>query len=110
MLRRVYEDHNPVPVSEEEMDDGPEEFQWFINLGRTVDWKRIPDTMPAVVSFISDDESNLWVKREAARPEDEGRLFDLFNPKPIVREGMLCGVTTDDPDAPNVVRPRMEKP
>jgi hypothetical protein len=127
-LRRVTKDHDPVPVSEEEMDEVREEFQQFINLGGTVDWARIPDTKPAVVSFFSDDEGNLWVQREAAMPEDEGRLFDLFDPEgrylgelrlpfplhsdpePIVRDGMLYGVTTDDLGAPNVVRARIEKP
>lgn len=127
-LRRVSKDHDPIPVSEEEMDDVREEFQWFIDRGGTVDWARIPDTKPAVVSFFSDDAGNLWVKREAAVPEDEGRLFDLFDPEgrylgelrlpfslhsdpePIVREGLLYGVTTDDLGAPNVVRARIEKP
>ena len=78
-LRRVSKEHDPVPVTEEEMDDVREEFQRFINLGGIVDWARIPDTKPAVVSFFSDDEGNLWVKREAAVPGDEGRVFDLFH-------------------------------
>ncbi len=127
-LRRVSRDHDPVPVTEEEMDGVREEFQWFINRGGTVDWSRIPDTKPAVVSFFCDDEGNLWVKRQAAMPGYEDLLFDLFDPEgrylgelrlpfplhsdpePIVRDGMLHGVTTDDLGAPNVVRARIEKP
>ena len=128
ILRKVTKEHDSVPVSEEEMADVREEFQWFINLGGMVDWSRIPNTKPAVVSFFCDDEGNLWVKREAAIPEDEGRLFDLFDPEgrflgelrlpfplhsdpePIVRDGMLYGVTTTDLGAPNVVRTRIDKP
>ena len=127
-LRRVSRDHDPIPVSEEEMDGVREEFQWFINRGGTVDWSRIPDTKPPVVSFFCDDEGNLWVKRQAVMPGDEDRLFDLFDPEgrylgelrlpfplhsdpePIVRDGMLYGVTTDDFGAPNVVRARIDKP
>ncbi|MXW82474.1 MAG: 6-bladed beta-propeller [Rhodothermaceae bacterium] len=127
-LRRVSKEHDLVPVSEEEMADVREEFQWFINLGGMVDWSRIPNSKPAVVSFFCDDEGNLWVKREAVMPEDEGRLFDLFDPEgrylgevrlpfilqsdpePIVRDGILYGVTTDELGAPNVVRARIEKP
>lgn len=109
-LRRISIDHDPVPVSEEEVDVVREAFPWFINLGGTVDWARIPDTRPAVVSFFSDNDGNLRVNREAAMPGDEGRPFDLFNPEPIVRDGMLYGVTTDEHGAPNVMRARIENP
>ena len=65
---------------------------------------------------------------EAAIPGDEGRLFDLFDPEgrylgeirlpfslqsdpePIVQNGILYGITTDELGAPNVVRARIEKP
>ena len=127
-LRRVSKEHDLIPVSEKEMAGVREEFQWFINLGGMVDWSRIPNSKPAVVSFFCDDEGNLWVKREAVMPEDEGRLFDLFDPEgrylgevrlpftlqsdpePIVRDRMLYGVTTDELGAPNVVRARIEMP
>lgn len=127
-LRRVSRAHEPVPVTEEEMIDVREEFQWFIGQGGTVDYARVPRTKPAVVSFFCDDEGNLWVKRQAVMPEDEGRLFDLFdpegrylaelhlpfplqsNPAPIVRDGILYGVSTDELGAPNIVRARIAKP
>ena len=92
------------------MDEVREEFLLFINLGGIVDWTRILDAKPAVVSFFSDDEGNLCVKRKAAMPGDEGRFFDLFDPEPIVRDGMLYGVTTDEHGAPNVIRARIENP
>ena len=127
-LRTVFRAHEPISVTEEEMNGVREGFQSFISQGGRVDWSRVPNTKPAVISFFSDDEGNLWVKRETAMPEDEGRLFDLFdpegrylrelrlpfslhsNPEPIVRGGMLYGVTTDDLGAPNVVRARIERP
>ncbi len=126
-LRRVSRDHEPIAVTQEEMDDVREGFQWFINMGGTVDWSRIPRTKPAVVSFFCDDEGHLWVKRQAVMPGEERRLFDLFDPEgrylselrlpfplhsdpePIVRNGMLYGVTTDESGAPNVVRARIVK-
>lgn len=80
-LRRVFRAHEPVPVTEEEMAEVREGFQWFISRGGTVDWARIPRTKPAVASFFCDDEGNLWVKRQAVMPENEGRLFDLFDPE-----------------------------
>lgn len=127
-LRRVTKEHEPVMVTEEDRNAAREEFQWFISRGGTVDWSKIPDTKPVTVSFFCDDEGNLWVKRRAASPEDEGRLFDLFdsegrylgelrlpfslqsNPEPIIRQGILYGITADELGAPNLVRARIEKP
>ncbi|MYF63049.1 MAG: hypothetical protein F4183_00955 [Rhodothermaceae bacterium] len=61
-------------------------------------------------------------------PDDEGFLFDLFNvdgrflgairlpfplesnPEPIVRNGFLYGITTDELGAENIVRAHIGKP
>ena len=126
-LRRVTREHEPLQVTEEDRNEARESFRHFISRGGTVDWSRVPTTKPATVSFFCDDKGNLWVKLEAATPGDEGHLFDLFdpggrylgemrlpfslqsNPEPIVKDGVLYGITTDEFGAPNVVRARIEK-
>ncbi len=127
-LRRVTREHEPLQVTEEDRNEARESFRRFISGGGTVDWSRVPTTKPATVSFFCDDEGNLWVMLEAATPGDEGHLFDLFDPEgrylgeirlpfslqsdpePIVQNGILYGITTDELGAPNVVRARIEKP
>ena len=99
----------------------------FINQGMKVDWSKVAKTKPVTVSFFCDDEGNFWVNLEAATPEDDSRLFDLFdpegrylgavrlpfslrsNPEPIVRDDILYGITTDDLGAENVVIARIKK-
>lgn len=127
-LRRVTREHEPLQVTEEDRNEARESFRRFISGGGTVDWSRVPTTKPATVSFFCDDEGYLWVMLEAATPGDEGHLFDLFDPEgrylgeirlpfslqsdpePIVRDGILYGITTGELGAPNVVRARIEKP
>ena len=127
-LRKVTKEHEPLPVTEEDRNEAREGFQRFIRLGGTIDWSRIPTTKPVTVSFFADDEGHLWVKREAAVPGDKDQLFDLFDPdgrylgeirlpfpllsdpEPIVRNGMLFGISADETGAPIVVRARIEKP
>lgn len=127
-LRRVTKTHEPLPVTEEDRNEARESFQRFISRGGTVDWSRVPTDKPVTISFFCDDLGHLWVKKEAALPEDEGRLFDLFDPdgrylgelrlpfslqsdpEPIVRDGVLYGVAADESGAPIIVRARIEKP
>ena len=84
------------------------------------------------MSLFLDDEGNIWVERFVASEEDEGRLFDLFDPEgrflgtlrlpfslhrvgqrsrpaPLVRNGVLHAVTKDELDVSFVVRARIEK-
>ena len=81
-----------------------------------------------MVSFFCDDEGNLWVELTATTAEEDGYLFDIFDPEgrylgalrlpfplqlspePIVRGGILYGATTDELGAPVVVRARIVKP
>ena len=127
-LRRVTLDHDPIPVTPADLEEVRENLSWFTRQGGKIDWSKIPDTKPVTSTFFCDDEGNLWVMRLTGLPEDEGYLFDLFdvdgrflgairlpfslesNPEPIVRNGMLYGVTTDELGAENIVRARIGKP
>ena len=127
-LRRVTLDHDPIPVTPAELEEVGENLSWFTRQGGKIDWSKIPDTKPVTSSFFCDDEGNLWVRRLTDSPEDEGFLFDLFdvdgrflgairlpfslesNPEPIVRNGTLYGITTDELGAENIVRALILKP
>lgn len=127
-LRRVTLDHDPIQVTPADLEEVRENLSWFTRQGGKIDWSKIPDTKPVTSSFFCDDESNLWVMRLTGSPEDEGYLFDLFdvdgrflgairlpfslesNPEPIVRNGLLYGVTTDELGAENIVRAQILKP
>lgn len=127
-LRRVTLDHDPIPVTPADLEEVRENLSWFTRQGGKIDWSKIPDTKPVTSSFFCDDEGNLWVRRLTGSPEDEGYLFDLFdvdgrflgairlpfslqiNPEPIVRNGLLYGITTDELGAENIVRAEILKP
>lgn len=127
-LRRVTLDHDPIPVKPAELEEVRENLSWFTRQGGKIDWAKIPDTKPVTSSFFCDDDGNLWVRRLTGSPEDEGYLFDLFdvdgrfmgairlpfplesNPEPIVRNGLLYGVTTDELGAENIVSAQILKP
>lgn len=128
VLRRVIKEFEPLPVTNADLEVTLESLRWFTNQGGKVDLSRIPRTKPVTTSFFCDDAGNLWVMRVAATPEDVGRLFDLFtpegyflgeirlpfslesDPEPIVRDGLLYGISTDEQGAEIIVRARIEQP
>ena len=127
-IRRVNMEFEPLPVTSADVEAAREQLAWFTNQGGQVELSRIPRTKPVISSFFSDDVGNLWVKRVATTPEDEDRLFDLFDPdgrflgvlqlpfslhahpEPIVRSGIIYGVSTDEHGAETMVIARVEKP
>ena len=131
VLRRVTKDHESIPVTDAEREEAIEELEWFTSQGGQIDRSKFPKSKPVTASFFIDDEGNLWVERRvaAAAEDDEGRLFDLFNaegrylgtlrlpfelawsiPEPIVRKGVLYGVTSDELGVLYVVRAGIVKP
>lgn len=131
VLRRVTKDHEPIPVTAEDRERAVKNLQWFTGQGGQVDQSRFPRSKPSTASFFIDDEGNLWVEQQvaAANADNAGRIFDLFDPEgrylgtlslpfslawsrpePVVRDGVLYGVTTDEVGAAYVVRARVEKP
>lgn len=116
VLRTVTKDHEPIPVTDEDREEAIADLEWFTSRGGQIDPSKFPTTRPATASFFIDDQGNLWVDRRvaAADEQDEGRLWDLFDaegrflgalrlpfqlassiPEPIVRGGVLHGVTRD---------------
>ena len=128
VLRRVTKEHESLPVTAADRREYEEGAKWFTSQGGKIDWSRVPATKPAVVTFFCDDEGNLWVQQTAENSEDEGYLFDIFDPEgrylgtlrlpfslqvsrnTIVRNGILYGETTDELGAPVLVRARVVKP
>ena len=130
VLRTVAKDHRPIPVTDEERERAIANLEWFTGQGGTIDPSKFPDSKPSTASFFIDDDSNLWVERKvaAADEDDERRLFDIFDaggrylgmvrlpfplrssPHPIVRDGVLYGITSDEMGVPYVVRGRVVKP
>ena len=127
-LRRVAKEHGSIPVSSAEREEALEGLDWFRNQGGKIDPSKIPTSKPPTVHFFLDDEGNLWVQRGAANSEDEGRLFDILDPEgrylgtlrlpfslqsltaePLVRDGTLYGITSDELGVPYLVRGRIER-
>ncbi|MXW18736.1 MAG: 6-bladed beta-propeller [Gemmatimonadetes bacterium] len=133
VLRRVTKDHEPIPVADEEREEAIERLDWFTSQGGTIDRSKFPGSKPSTTSFFVDDEGSLWVERTVAfaemAGERGGRRFDVFDaegrflgtvtlpfalpwsiPEPIVRDGVLYGVTNDEVGVEYVVRGRIVKP
>lgn len=132
VLRRVTMDHEPLRVTGADREQALQSLEQIG--GVPLDWSDIPrgapGSRPAVVSFVLDDEGHVWVERAAAAGEEGGRSFDIFDPvgrylgmlrlpfplplasspEPIIRDGVLHGVTTDESGVPYVVRARIVKP
>ena len=130
VLRTVTKDHEPIPVTDEDREEAVRNLEWFTSQGGLIDRSKFPKSKPSTASFFIDDEGNLWVEQwvAASDADDKGRLFDLFGregrflgtvrlpfslawsrPRPVVRDGVLWGVTRDEVGAAYVVRARIEK-
>ena len=123
-LRTITREFTPLPVTVEDREAAQEDMEWFIEQGGQVDWSKLPSTKPATESLFFDDEGRIWVRPVTPRSE-EGRRLDVFdptgrflgsltlpfsltsNPSPIIRDGVLYGVTRDELDVPYVVRARI---
>ena len=128
VLRRVTKEHEPVPVTAADRERAAEGLVYFTTRGGRIDWSQVPESRPPTESFFFDDDGNVWVERAPGDSEDPGRSFDIFDPEgrylgmlplpfslrggpdPVVREGVLYGVTSDELDVAYVVRARIEKP
>jgi hypothetical protein len=126
-LRTITRAYSPLPVTAADRERARDDLRWFTDQGGQIDLARLPRTKPAAASFFVDDERNIWVEL-VAEGDDAGRLHDVFDaegrflgtlrlpfalaraPFPIVRDGMLYGVTEDELGVPYVVRASIAKP
>jgi len=126
-LRSIRRDYEPLPVTSSDLEEAKEGLDWFVEAGGKADWSRIPAAKPAFDDFVIDDAGYLWVQM-IAEPEQEDRLFDVFDPAgrylgevhvpfpvefypaPIFRGSYMYSVTEDQLEVPFVVRARIERP
>ncbi|HUG39406.1 MAG TPA: 6-bladed beta-propeller [Longimicrobiales bacterium] len=126
-LRTITRDYTPLPVTPSDRAEARRELEWFTRQGGRIDLSKLPPTKPAATTFFEDDEGHLWVERVTA-PGNSGSAHDVFDPggrflgkvtlpfalsqspAPILRDGILHGVTRDDLGVQYVVRGRVVKP
>ncbi|HXF95250.1 MAG TPA: 6-bladed beta-propeller [Gemmatimonadales bacterium] len=122
VIERAYE---PLPVTSEDRDSVIARLDWFTKQGGKVDASRIPRVKPAFDSFFLDDRGYLWVDPVTPK-EDEGRVFDVFDPdgrylgraranvrlagQPVFRGDYLHATTEDESGIPYVIRARIIRP
>jgi len=125
-LRTITRRFTPLPVTAEDRASIPERLKWFTDQGGRIDLSKIPATKPPVGHFFIDDADHIWVQVTMPDEEDNGRVFDVFDPDgrylgavrlpfrlwsaPVFRGGALYAVTTDELEVPYVVRARIVKP
>jgi len=127
-LRRVTRVFEPVPVTGEDVDSAIAGLEWFTGQGGKVDRSRIPGVKPALREFFVADDGHLWVAVATRDRADDGYVFDVFDPegrylgplrlpfrlsgypRPVIRDGIVIGVTEDELEVPFVVRARLERP
>jgi hypothetical protein len=127
-LLRVTKAFTPVPVTGEDIDSAVAGLAWFTRQGGKVDRSRIPGVKPALEGMFVAQEGHLWVAATPRNRADQGYVFDIFDPAgrylgplrlpfrlsryplPVIRGGLLVGVTRDELEVPFVVRARIEQP
>lgn len=127
VLQTVRKEFEPIPVTDVDMEKARGRLEWFEESGGQIDYSKIPNQKPAVQSFFSDDEGNLWVMRTETDSEQTGPLFDLFNekgvflgevripflvtmrPAPILKDGYLYTISKEESGAEVIVRGKVMK-
>lgn len=124
-LRTITREFTPLPLTTADREYVWEDLKWFRDQGGRVNLSELPRNKPPVIgAFTLDDVGYLWVER-VTEPEAMGRLHDIFDPDgrflgtislpfalsrspfPIIREGVLYGVTEDEHGVQYVVRSRI---
>jgi hypothetical protein len=126
-VRNVTKAFEQVPVTGEDVDSAMARLDGFIKRGGKVDRSRIPGVKPAVRQFFVADDGYLWVEPTTPNREDQGRLFEVFDPEgrylgrvrlpfqlsgtpPVIRGDLFVAVVQDELEVPFVVRARIVKP
>ena len=126
-LRTITRAFEPIPVTAADRERAREDLAWFTDQGGQIDLSRLPDTKAPVDRFFFDDQGHIWVQRVGS-PEEEGRVYDVFDPEgrflgtltlpfplddtsiPVIRDGAMYAVSEDELEVPYVVRARIERP
>jgi hypothetical protein len=124
-VRVVEKPHTPVPVSAAERSALPDQVEWFVNQGGTVDLGRVPSTKPAYEDVYFDDLGYAWLRPHVA-DDAPGTALDVFDPEGLyvgrvslpvtftpyvpvlVRGDRITGVVLDDDHVPSIVRMTIE--
>jgi hypothetical protein len=125
-LRTFSREFEPLPVTDDDLEEAREELDWFVREGGQIDLGRIPGHKPATEDFFFDDLGSLWVQPVVERARDgrvvhvfdaEGRYlgeielpFAVSSPYPVIRDNRMYAVTQDEWEVPYVVVTRIEKP
>lgn len=123
--RRVTRAFDAVSVTAEDVDSAVADLEWFTSQGGKVDRSKIPGTKPALRGLFVADDGYLWAAPTTRDRADQGHVFDIFDPEgrylglvrlpfalssyppPVIRDGMIVGVTEDELEVPFVVRARI---
>lgn len=113
------------PVSRAERRSALRFLEDFQRRGGRIDAARIPGTLPVFNGFFFGDDASVWVV--LATRQGEPPKLDVFDPAgrylgavtgpprltpsptPVIRNGRMAAVVTDDDDVPSVVVLRVEK-
>ena len=114
------------PVSRAERRSALEFLDDFRQRGGRIDESRIPETTPIFNGFFMGDDSAVWVMLATGRGKpSQLDVFDSaarylgvvtgpsrinISPPPVVRDGRMAAVVTNDDDVPSVVVLRVKKP
>jgi hypothetical protein len=103
-VRVVEKPHTPVPVSAAERSALPDQVEWFVNQGGTVDLGRVPSTKPAYEDVYFDDLGYAWLRPHVA-DDAPGTALDVFDP-----EGLYVAILQCLPAIRSRCRTRREGP
>lgn len=127
-VRTIARQFEPMAVTRSEVDSALERLEWFTRQGGRLDRSKVPSHKPAIRDFILGDDGTLWVNpnleghsrraidvldvfdpagRYLGRLELASALRYVHVPAPIIRNGMLYGVTQDDLGVSYVVSARV---
>ena len=127
ILRTFAMPFDPVPVTDEDLQEAHESLDRFFESGAELDLDKIPSTHPAANSFFVDEDGRIWVDKRAPSSEDQHHLFDIIDadgtlmgtlrspfavsptPIPIIRHGFLYAVSAADDGSQLVIKASIDK-
>lgn len=124
--RIVERQQGDVRITDAEMAEMVNAYQWFTDMGGKLDASRIPDAKPPFDGFFFGPDGYMWVVPSQAG--DQPARFDIFDPDgaylgritgaegilavpaPVIRGDLFAAVAQDETGVPSVLVMRIEKP